>query len=779
MKKQSIYALIGAIALSGSIGFSSCSSDDKVAESPNPGYNPDTGEVPVEFLFNVGSSMNRSSTRQSADATQADNNLKATKFRGIGDAHILCFAQTEDGKFVSSPIVATKDFDMATVAFPGSLGFNAAGDNSTTTRVLEMTFPLGTNSMVFYGRALTEESGNYKNIYGHLDEYNGGLNLADVSFALGRRLSSNDKAQFTEIESLIAAILSCIMQVNRGTASVSATDVPEPNVDPYNVAISSTDAQGLNWEDYYEKLIAGTPPNYTDALSPVETTKSLSELEIKLAKAYKELTTIHVESGELRNGSGPALNATIKELWGVVNSVRCAEPTSLRESVAKYMAQLIHTELDKYFNPVFEGTARTEGGSPSSVSLKDRSTVLVPRIKDDDYWPGDDFADDAFSYITLNDLNTFPATFNIPQGSTHLQFNRTSHQFSYVQDYNNSAVGGTLHPGDEGYVPFTADDYYYPAELLYFGNSPIRVSNDPHEVLQYPQSTDKWNTENSETPVSTDSWYGWTANGKIESSTRSVAMTNDINYGTALLEMTIGYSSNTLYDNNHAVQQRDYSADEPNHEITPTDQSFKLVGVLVGGQSPRVGWNFLPALKAATETTPAERQGYIYDNQIAITVIPATGNSASNYTMVFDNYNSSLADGAQETVYIALEFQNNSGMDFFGKDNLIPNGSNFYLIGKLDPNQMTTGETPTPVYTAPDLPAYHALPPYGLEGTKTVKRVFIQDHRTVVNFKIGETSLQKAYLTVPDLRSSSVTLGLSVDMSWSTGLTFDNIVLGN
>jgi hypothetical protein len=118
---------------------------------------------------------------------------------------------------------------------------------------------------------------------------------------------------------------------------------------------------------------------------------------------------------------------------------------------------------------------------------------------------------------------------------------------------------------------------------------------------------------------------------------------------------------------------------------------------------------------------------------------------------------------------IALELENNTGSGFFGKDNLIPHGSHFYLIGKLDPNAKT----------APTLPEHHALPPYrdGLT-TNTVHRVFIQDHKTTVNFKIGEFSLQYAYLNIPDLRSSSVTLGLSVDLSWSTGINFGEVVIG-
>jgi hypothetical protein len=49
---------------------------------------------------------------------------------------------------------------------------------------------------------------------------------------------------------------------------------------------------------------------------------------------------------------------------------------------------------------------------------------------------------------------------------------------------------------------------------------------------------------------------------------------------------------------------------------------------------------------------------------------------------------------------------------------------------------------------------------------------------TTANFKIGEHSLKYAYLTVPDLRSSSVTLGLSVDLKWEAGLTFNDVVIG-
>jgi hypothetical protein len=252
-------------------------------------------------------------------------------------------------------------------------------------------------------------------------------------------------------------------------------------------------------------------------------------------------------------------------------------------------------------------------------------------------------------------------------------------------------------------------------------------------------------------------------------------MKNDINYGSSLLKTTIKYDVTALKDNNAFIQNRDYDVTEADKTINVDDASFKLVGVIVGDQWPKVGWNFLP--KTTDPSNTDYRKGYIYDCTITNNgVIPATGTSDPNYTLVFDNYvdmtTPTDASNKQPKVYIALELQNNTGVDFFGKDNLIPNGSNFYLIGELDPSGKD----------GPALPTYHALPPYDKtqngDATKTVPRVFIQDHMTTAQFKIGENSLKYAYLTVPDLRSSSVTLGLSVDLQWSTGLDFDEVLLG-
>jgi hypothetical protein len=68
----------------------------------------------------------------------------------------------------------------------------------------------------------------------------------------------------------------------------------------------------------------------------------------------------------------------------------------------------------------------------------------------------------------------------------------------------------------------------------------------------------------------------------------------------------------------------------------------------------------------------------------------------------------------------------------------------------------------------------HPLPPYNTNGTtKQAYRVFIQDYVTEATFNIGETSLQNAFVTVPNLKASQTSLGLNVDITWRTGLTYD------
>ena len=143
----------------------------------------------------------------------------------------------------------------------------------------------------------------------------------------------------------------------------------------------------------------------------------------------------------------------------------------------------------------------------------------------------------------------------------------------------------------------------------------------------------------------------------------------------------------------------------------------------------------------------------------------------------------------QMKVYVALEFVNNSGKDFWGMNNLIKNGATFYVTAELDPNKGRDATDLSEGITWPD-PDKFKMPPYYTQAeadatpgvnagdTKKIRRVFMQDYVTEANFVITKKTLQNALVAVPDLRSAQISLGLSVDLVWRQGLVFNDVHVG-
>lgn len=116
--------------------------------------------------------------------------------------------------------------------------------------------------------------------------------------------------------------------------------------------------------------------------------------------------------------------------------------------------------------------------------------------------------------------------------------------------------------------------------------------------------------------------------------------------------------------------------------------------------------------------------------------------SSPNYTLVLDNKDAS--GSSQSNVFVTVELENNSGVAFYGAEDIIPANSKFYLVGELK---------------------------LGGNTTETVDHVFVKDHTTVANFTIKD--LKKAYNHIPDMRTSKINVGLAVDLSWQEGITFN------
>ena len=469
-------------------------------------------------------------------------------------------------------------------------------------------------------------------------------------------------------------------------------------------------------------------------LNPTTQDRALSPLEGILYKAFKTLTTYGTE---LRGGSAHAIHTTVKDLYSVTIKVANATPTSPYEELAKHLAQQINAQINNYFT------------SSTTEAITGFNGVDGIKSAMGDSWNND------WNDVLTTELSGFPTTFNIPEGAAQLDYTASTNTFSHK------------HPGVSLLDKNTTTQptaYTFPAELMYYCNSGVRTSNkEKTSSSGYPNGVANWD-DNSK-------WDSDWSGTSVTSATRATAMTKNVNYGVAMLKTTVQIKEgiSALEDNRAAL-----NSGETNKSFTPANINFTWTGVIVGGQPASVNWQFLP--------TDATFDKLVYDNHVAGdaagTAVPKTAGSASapNYTILFDNY---TTGASQNKVRVALQFVNN-GDDFWGRDNLVRKGQTFYLVAELDP----TGKE----ISAANWDTYYQVPPLDASGVSTkTTRIFVQDYMTTVNFKFvadntsatHTSSLQNAYVTIPDLRSSQLSFGLSVDLDWRPGLTFDADLGGN
>lgn len=757
MKRKLFLLLIPLLAVLG------CQRDSLTGDAGNT-------DVNARFVFNVSTAS--TATKQGSLSTQASG-----KFRGISDAMLMTYKLGSDGSILSADATADRVYNLSSLI-----------STANTRRVLEMSLPLNTNTMLLYGRAPEPETANYGE-YGHLDNFSITNLAGSTNIQLGRRLSDDDYTEFQNLEKLMAGMFTVIMnttltgahhtEINSGSTPSGGGNTYKYSFDgnktTYNSADETPGYPNIRWSDY----------NNEDGKSPLGSGENLFPLEEQLKALYVQMTTIRSTQGELRAGSGEASLRIMADLWSVINAIRCADPLCPEEAIAKYFAQQVHTRLLVCFTP--DGTVSSTGGTVSIQSVNtDAATAETINADMTASWPTEDaegsYKPETVTSAQLQKLNNFPFNFHLPRGAVYVAFDNSKKCFYYPQTFDTSAMGDP-----SAGATYNATSYYYPSELLYFGNSPLRVSNKEHSVDDYSKtSITDWYTD-SNWSAGTTADPDWSKNAHVLSSTRSVALQYEVNYGVAMLETKVAYAgaNQVLEDNRKAVvKMSDPNSDEPNNQIVVDGDSFKLTGIIIGGQYRNVGWDYLPCV------APGESKkvtGFIYDNAIpeGASAIPVSGTSGSTYTLVFDNFAGTLGTGGiwtpsatgQETVYVALEFQNNSGRDFYGNCNLIRKEGYFYLIGALTAPKETSGTYDKDVTWPAD--GYAVIPPYTSEGkSQKIPRVFIQDYKTTATFKLGQYSLQYAYLTVPDLRATSMTLGLSVDIQWSTGLQYDDVILG-
>ena len=773
MKKFFDYAKVGAIALVFA-GLAGCSSEEDVVVN-NPNYNPETGEVTASFVMNVNTNRTPITRMNSANTQATTTDL----FRGITDAHLLTFLRTaslKDGAHVlESSVAPNKHYTLGNVYSTGQ----AKTDGSMSHRILELALPTETNVLMFYGKApKTATDGFAQGNIDYLPNVTNAnaTNLANYDFAVKRIVEVNDLGYnqiFRNYGDLLTAALNWVLaskienyDVQYDANGNGAIDGVANPTDPseYTEHYKTT----LSWFQFV--TVTGNPSTGVTVKpatkAPADGTPMCAIGEI-MGQALAEICT--VENGEVRAGSGPAVARGLGDLKVIMDRILTSAPTSLYEAKAQALAKKISDNI----GVILTGTA-------PSMTWNDYTTV-VSAIG---YTGSTDGISGAAGKTALQ---SYPVDrFHVPAGCTQIDISEATPSVEDAGTPGWVTTPGSVkfkHVGNVGLFNGGASttscyNVYYPAELCYWGNSPVRVTDQAVTEAEYPQGVTPWVTDGSWTSKN------WTKDAHVVSTTRSVAMQYNINYGPAMLKSTVKYGAAKLYDNNHAIQLAKTPtlgpSDEPNAELTVTDGTFTLNGILIGGVATKVGWNFLPVEGSTFNNA-------IYDNAIVNTAIPTSGTSEANYTLVWDNWNESLKGKCQNPVYVCLEFVNNSGKDFWGKHNIIRSGGIFYIVGKLDPNAGTLAPADPANPTAAELEAgvdwpsagIACLPPHDASGNcLKERRVFIQDFVTTANFVIGENSLQSAYNTVPDLRSTQISLGLNVDLQWRSGLTFDNVVLG-
>lgn len=460
----------------------------------------------------------------------------------------------------------------------------------------------------------------------------------------------------------------------------------------------------------------------TDFQAGKITDKGDKKTEKTLANISHELTPINsranfttdTDAGKIIDALNSIANAKVQDeeyTWATTET-ETTRPAWLTENEKKFLAAR------------YKEFISLKAGSRTSVVafIKNLQTALVgetgePTIHAERKLTKEIY-DKCVAALTAIESIDFPGKFKLPDGVATLSW--ATGGFAY-----NTPGNVTIGNGNS----INYQKICYPAELSYFVNTTTMVSDkDMSNLSEFP-SYENW------TKPTGANWEGKDfTNTAVAKTTRTVGLKDPVQYSVAVLKSTVRCKEATLEDN-----AKDAGGFKANQSITVNDNSFPVTGILIGGQPASVDWKYEPASSETFENT-------IYDNAMNGSMYAKYASEAptvGNYTLVFDNKKT----GAENSVYVAIELTNKSGQAFYGKDGIIQKDTKFYLVGILNPNKE------------------------GLPKPAGVNRVFVQDYVTTANFKIKD--LKNAYNCIPDLRTSGINVGLAVDLSWKTGITFD------
>ena len=323
--------------------------------------------------------------------------------------------------------------------------------------------------------------------------------------------------------------------------------------------------------------------------------------------------------------------------------------------------------------------------------------------------------------LVFTSTYTYPRNLFLPDGAAHINWNTDTKAFDVVITSN---VGLNIS---------AIEDYTYPAALYYYGLSDIWAV--PASMSGLYNDTKTW------ADIVKDYTDRDDESATVQSTTRSIAIRDEVQYAVGRLDVTV-------QSKNGSDNLEDNSGSTTKIALGINGANFPIKGILVGNQKA-VKYNFETNTSAAPKT--------IYDSQMpsGATLYPGTSPSVKTHTLVLQTVDATANDDPNANVPIAIEFENAGNQIIVGKDNeLIYPGTRFYLIGTLRPYNNDTQKY------------------IGTENL--IKKAFVQDYITTANFTVE--SFKNAYHTLPDLRTPSLEIGLSVDLTWKSGIS-QNIII--
>lgn len=316
-----------------------------------------------------------------------------------------------------------------------------------------------------------------------------------------------------------------------------------------------------------------------------------------------------------------------------------------------------------------------------------------------------------------NDYGNYPADIFLPDGAAYVTWDDTNSQFSQIVTAENN-TGMNVAP---------LSNYVYPASLYYWVRSGIKTSE---EALDSYSNEETWTTITGK----------YTSGTRVTSNTRSIVIEDAVQYAVARLDLTV-IAASGIKDG--PLNDAKVATGKTINLLNGSTPLFPITGIIIGGQKP-VNYQF-------EQKTSSSKIYTIYDNQVTddknnVCYLTTTKSNAV-HTLVLETNDATSATDTGADVQIAIEFLNNGTQTIVGYNGqyILPK-TKFYLIGTLHPWKAE-------------------------ETSPTIKRAFKQDYTTTANIVVN--SFANAHNTLPDLSVPQLDLGLSIDLTWQTGITYD------